>query len=183
MALDKTFSVGEVLAASDVNAYCRSMWAVIGKNVVASGSPVSSISYTGISSEFRTFRITFNLNMTTMGPRIRFNNDSSTNYTRQRMNADGINVLAGRDTGQSGIDLAISGTNGPVVGEIIIGKLSASVQARTTATVTGGSHSALVVATIAGSWINTSNLIDRIDVIDIGSSMYGVVSLEGVRGA
>jgi hypothetical protein len=182
MALDKTFSSGEVLSAGDVNSYLRSMWTPIDKRVIASGSPVSSVSFQSIDSTFRMFRISYYAHVLSGQWRMRFNNDTGSNYFWQNLAAFGTTVAAGRGASSDTIELHFGGTPNPNFGTIHIAKPTTATTARATWQETANSVAEPMAQTGGGGWNNTSSLINRIDVYANAGTFYGIVALEGMRG-
>lgn len=184
MALERTFAVGEVLNAVDVNNYLLSMWVPIDKRVIASGSPVTSVSFQSIASSFRFFRLTmFYQSSSSNYPIFRFNNDSGNNYSVQFLLGNDTTVVAQRFLNQS--SLLVSSGASSVVSDIYtltIGKPLAAVAAAASIQVTHLVPSAPFVEMVGGYWNNTSQLIDRIDILAAGgSSFYGTFALEAMR--
>jgi hypothetical protein len=184
MALDKTFSAGEILSAGDVNGHLLGLWIPIDKRVIASGSPVSSASFQSLDSNFRMFRATFHIFPGAGATaRILLNNDSGSNYHQQTFTASGTNLFAARLTPAVAIDLSHNASGGqPIMGQAIISKPLSSVVARATMHMATDSTTAVIVHADSWTWNNTANLINRIDINGIGGTFYGIVALEGMRG-
>jgi hypothetical protein len=178
MADDKTFAVGEVLSAADTNEYLmRGYWKRIGRQIVSSGSPVSAVTFSSIESRFRSFRLHISASRETV---IRLNNDSGANYSFRVYDVDDAAVIAG--SGDNGMYFN-SGFGGPIMQDLTITKLATTSRALIAGVGTGIQTSPNVGyrhGTYA--WINTSALINRIDVIGYTGTMYGVVALEGMVG-
>jgi hypothetical protein len=182
MALDKTFSVGEVLNAGDVNGHLLGLWIPLDKRVVTSGSPVSSISFSSLDSNFRVFRLTISAVCTTgQILMLRFNNDSGSNYAYQLSFASGSSTGASRLTAQPEIRLYGSGSTEPVTGTYLISKIVTNIRAMVVGK-TALFHT-VAMEDIAANWNNTSTLINRIDIVPTASTFYGVFALEGMRGS
>lgn len=184
MALDKTFSIGEVLSAGDVNGHLLGLWIPIDKRVISSGSPVAAASFTGIDSAFRLFRLTYNAISNDNGLRLRFNNDSGTNYWRHISQTTAGGTTGFSFTSETYVDLN-SSINAYNTGNVLIGKFAsggaATVVAQTVHWHPGGSS--LTHTDIGSRWNNTSALINRIDFLVTSGTFYGVVALEGMRGS
>lgn len=175
MALDKEFAVGEILSAADVNSYLLGVWTPLNKSIISSGSPVSSVSFSSLSSTFRVFRLTI---ASSDDVWVRLNNSSS-GYENQDVSADSTSLTAFRQEASSAIFPTTDGA--PVIYELTIAKLAASTVAL--ATGHGGTYfdSSPRYRATSSSWNNTTNLINRIDVLAQSGTFYGVVSLEGMR--
>lgn len=184
MALDKEFVVGEVLSASEVNSYLLSLWKPLDKRIVTSSSPVSSVSFSSLDPSFQTFRLTLDL-VPPLGAEfaLLFNNDTGTNYRATKIYSTGAapNIL--NSDSQTSMNLNV-GSYSRMVASLTIGKYGSSTVAGVTGTVIGASSASIGAVSFSGIWKNTSSLINRIDVIDTFSgTFYGVIGLEGLRGA
>lgn len=182
MALDKTFAAGEILSASNVNGHLLGLWIPIDKQVIASGSPVASVSWQSIDSNFRFFRITCYANLGGNALNLRFNNDSGNNYATQIIAAGTTTVSAFRQTAQPQIITDSGGVlNGhPHVCTMVISKTLTTVKAAVTGQTTR--EDPPTWSSFGGMWSNTSSLINRIDLLVSSGTMYGVFALEGMRG-
>lgn len=180
MALDKTFSVGEVLSAADANNYMRSIWTPIDKRVIPSASAVASVSFASLDSSFRIFRLNFHLTPVSGGVAIRINNDSSGNYYHQSTVGDGATTTSSRSSAATAVDVF---SNLATIFEGIIGKPLTTTAGRITGNFSLGTTTTVLNGNLGVYWNNTSALINRIDVITIpAGTFHGVVSLEGMRG-
>jgi hypothetical protein len=185
MAFEKTYVAGEVLSAGDLNAYSRSLWTPLDKQAIPSTSPVSGVSFTGLSSSYKVFRLTAMVKSGVSGFAfgIRLNNDSGANYTVEQLSSIGSSTSSSSNTGSTYLFAGVGSFL--LIGTYIIGKLSTSDRARYTGQ---GSGTDAFVATAShignygGHWNNTSSLINRIDFLALGETMWGVVGLEGVLG-
>jgi hypothetical protein len=182
MALDKTFSSGEVLSAGDVNGYLLSMWTPIDKRVIASGAPVSSVSFQSIDSTFRMFRISYYAQLLSGFWRMRINNDTGSNYFWQNVSGINTTVSAVRGVSSNTVELHVGNTPNPNFGTIQIAKPTTTTTARIIWQETSNSVAEPMMQTGGGGWNNTSTLINRIDVYAEAGTFYGIVALEGVRG-
>lgn len=182
MALDKTFSSGEILSAGDVNGHLLGLWIPIDKRVIASGSPTTPVTFSSLDSNFRLFRLTFHV-IPSVGLWLRLNNDSGSNYTQQFHEGGGSTSSAVRLTSAIALELQRGSSGTAVQGQIIIGKPSSSTEARIVSQMSSNTHAALAMTSWAGSWNNTASLLNRVDVIGNGGNFYGVVALEGMRGS
>lgn len=185
----KTFATGELLSSSDVNEYLNgNFWKRIDRQIVASGSPVSSVSFPSLSSTFRLFKLTVSIvsNSSTSSIGIRLNNDAGNNYDSERVSFAGTSASIDNVTGQS---VAFSVFHqGPVVatGQVLIAKQATGVRAVSTSdfSLYATAYSPpQIKATISSSWNNTSVLINRIDWVTTVGNFYGVIALDGMRGA
>lgn len=178
MADDKTFAVGEVLSAADTNEYLvRGYWKRIGRQIIPSGSPVSSVSFSSIESRFRSFRV----HTAVSGGQtvIRLNNDSSGNYAYRLYDMDGTAVI----TGSSDTSINFSRGAGAEFQEVTITKVASSIRAY----VIGVCSSQFLTTGVLGRhgmymWNNTSSLINRIDIVATSGTFYGAVAVEGMVG-
>lgn len=184
MTLDKTFASGEVLSASDVNGHLLGLWIPIDKRVIASGSPVASVSFASIDSNFRMFRVTFHIFPAAGAVAfIRLNNDSAANYHQQTLTATGTTIVATRLTPSLSIDLGHNAGGGqPIMGQTLISKPLSTAVARATMHMATDTTTNILMHADSWTWNNTASLINRIDVIGNGGSFSGVVALEGMRG-
>jgi hypothetical protein len=180
----KTFDVGQVLSASDVNEYLRAgYWRRIARLTATSGSPMSNASFTSIPSTYKHLKITYNVRITTGASdylRIRINNDTGINYTVQRHTA--VNTeSAAASFDNDHITLSIVGDDNWCTGTVTLSKPTTSDRG------IGLGHSAAVstvsltpwLQTIGILWDNTSSLINRVDVYVPTGNFYGTVFLEG----
>jgi hypothetical protein len=185
MTLDKTFSVGEILNAGDVNGHLLSMWIPIDKRVITSGSAVTSVSWPSIDSNFRIFRITIHAGSSggIGSVQFRFNNDSGSNYQTQFAFFSGTGSTIARTTSQTYIPVDNVGflAGEPNVITATISKTISSIRASISGTCARDTTPG--IGMIGATWNNTSALINRIDVISSAGTMYGVFALEGMRGA
>lgn len=182
MALDKTFASGEILSAANVNGHLLGLWIPIDKRVIASGSPVASVSFASLDSNFRMFRLTYHV-IPVGGLWLRFNNDSGSNYTQQSAGASNTTFSGNRLTPAIAADLAIGWPGNPMQGQMTISKISTAAHARAIGHLTIAPHADLQAYILGVSWNNAASLINRIDLIGNGGNYYGIVSLEGMRGA
>jgi hypothetical protein len=176
MADTKTFNVGEVLSAADTNQYLRNgYWDRIDRFRIPSGSPVSTVTFSSISSSYRLLKITA---ATTRILDIRLNNDSATNYENQIVQFNGATVSSSRGEGNTAIFTATGDT--PALMEIVISKPATGVVALAISHGSSYFSSNVYLQHATGAWNNTSALINRIDCISTSGSFYGVVGLEGM---
>lgn len=179
MALDKTFAVGEVLNAADVNTYLLGVWTPIDKRVVLKASQVASISFQSLNSNFRMFQLTYAIRGGSGTLFMRFNNDSGTNYSYVYVDGTSGTASAVWNPGLTSVRVgAFAGSN--VTGRMLIGKTEASEPA--SAMFTNANWSFSTVQTYSATWNNTSVLLNRIDIFPDSGTMYGIISLEGMRG-
>jgi hypothetical protein len=78
------------------------------------GSATSTITLSSIPSTYTDLRLVFvgNLTTSTAQPRIRFNSDTTTNYSDTSLTGDGANPASGRDTSATWIYLFKTGLIG-----------------------------------------------------------------------
>lgn len=183
----KTFNVGEVLSAADVNEYLSSgYWRRIGRNIIPSGSPVTTVTFSSILSTYRLFRITFSIQCSSDTPGLRINNDTGTSsYNSQRMGVGGTTVDASGVTSLSYLQLHYFSGGSTAGGEVFISKPNSNIRA-----VVHG-HASVYhpintppqwLYSHSGSWNNTSTLINRLDFFVPSGNFYGVVALDGMQG-
>jgi len=162
-------------------------WDVIDSETLA--APASSISFTGIDTTYKMFRVTlYSIKDGTAGAlQLRLNNDSGANYVYQDLTGDATTVNGARATAQAQfvlttgetMDAATAGTFEIVIGKTVAGSaamlLSKGTYYHTTTP-------ALNYEATAGRWNNTADLISRIDLIaSAGNFAAGTVCvLEGV---
>ena len=161
-------------------------WNVIDSETLA--APAASISFTGIDTTYKMFRVTlYSIKDGTAGAlQLRLNNDSGNNYAYQDITGDDTTVNGARATGQAQfvlttgetMDDATAGTFEIVIGKTVAGSaamlLSKGAYYHTTTP-------ALNYESIAGIWSNTADLISRIDlIVSAGNFASGTVCvLEG----
>lgn len=181
----KTFASGEVLSAADVNEYLSAgYWRRIGRNIISSGSPVSSVSFSLIPSTYRAFRLYWDARITAnVGLRMRLNSDAGNNYYTQRHESSGTGNSSSLLGPIDGWQIGYFATNSTSTGELILSKPNSS----DVAYMTGQTIYALGATgpnrlNFAGSWTNVSSLINRIDVVLASGTFYGYVALEGMGG-
>ena len=158
-------------------------WDVIDSETLA--APASSISFTGIDTTYKMFRVTAYVikDATAGGVFMRLNNDSGANYDWQRLYGSAT-VAGSRSTGQAqwetsysyplsaGDTLTITATIGKqLAGSPAMGIIESA-----------GARTDIERASFAGIWSNTADLISRIDLIaSAGNFAAGsVVVLEAV---
>lgn len=182
MALDKTFASGEILSSGDVNGHLLGLWIPINKSVIASGSPVTSVSFASLDSNFRIFRLTYSTASTGAALTVRCNNDTAANYQSLYLYTDQTGTPDATNT-NSATSMEVGPTaNGRSVGQVIIGKPVLGVIGGLSGTVNQfDSNTSMRAVTVAGKWNNTTALINRIDLIG-SAAFYGSVALEGMRG-
>lgn len=160
-------------------------WTVIDSETLA--APASSISFTGIDTTYKMFRITaYIVKDGTDGlVQLRMNNDSGANYDAQRLRGDSTTVDAARATGDTSINCNRNGESGlSQTLEIVVAKQVAGSPAMVLwdqVMLDNAGTPAMNKFNIAGRWNNTADLISRIDLIaSAGNFAAGtVVVLEG----
>lgn len=141
-----------------------SAWKVI--NSVTLGSAASSVSFTGIDTTYRMFRVTAYVVKDGTGGfvNLRLNNDSGRNYDYQQLSGDSTSISAARGTGQAQMSFPWNvQANTQSFVEFTIGKQLATAAAMGlgSQTVTGN----IIMTKNAFRWNNTADLINRIDLI------------------
>lgn len=142
------------------------IWPVIGS--ITLGSAASSVSFTGIDTTYRMFRVTaYIVKDGTQGTvRLRFNNDSGSNYDRQNLRGSSTTVSAARTSGDTHIDTNTIAANEAGTVCFVIAKQLATTAAMVVADVTlPTTGPALTTERLAGRWNNTADLISRIDLL------------------
>jgi hypothetical protein len=145
-------------------ATAASAWTVIDSETLA--APASSISFTGIDTTYKMFRVTAYLiqDGSAGRPLLRLNNDSGTNYDWQRVSASDTTVSASRVTGDTSIDIGgDSNANQVMTHTITIAKQLAGSPAM----VVGDRYNdaGIWLRHHGARWNNTADLISRIDLI------------------
>lgn len=181
----KTFSSGEILSAADVNEYLAAgYWRRIGRNIISSGSPVSSVSFSSISSTYRAFRVYWDARITGTGNlRLRLNNDSGNNYYTQRRDSSGASGGDSLVGPVDGFQITLFAANHTSIGDVTLSKPNSG----DVAYMTGRSIYATAAAgpnryTYGGGWTNVASLINRVDIVLTSGTFYGYVALEGMGG-
>ena len=161
-------------------------WTVIDSETLA--APASSISFTGIDTTYKMFRVTlYSIKDGTAGAlQLRLNNDSGNNYIYQDLTGDSTTVNGARATAQAQFVLTTGETMDDATAgtfEIVIGKQLAGQRAML---LSKGAYyhtttPALNYEAVSGRWSNTADLISRIDLIaSAGNFDTGTVAvLEG----
>lgn len=184
----KTFNVGEVLSAADVNEYLNAgYWRRIGRSIVSSGSPVTSVTFSSINSTYRMFRITFSIQCSADVPRLLVNNDTSTsNYASQRVSFHTSTVSSDSVTSLGFHQLYTFGSGASTShGEVFISKPNTGNRAvfhGQTSVYNAAFSPSQSMYLHSGNWNNTSVLINRLDVLVGSGNFYGVVALDGSAG-
>ena len=154
------------------------------------GVAASSISFTGIASTYKMFRVTAYLikDATPNTVNVRFNNDSGSNYTWQNLSGSNTSVSGSRNT-QTHVGILSGGAVEPgeaatvefVVGKQLAGSPAMVISKAAVMAYTGGTP-VIRIDDVAAIWNNTADLISRIDLISSsGNFDTGTVCvLEGV---
>ena len=140
-------------------------WTVIGSQTLESAA--ASVSFTGISTTYRMFRVTAYIvkDGNAGGVNVRLNNDDGGNYDRQRMIGGSTTVSANRATGQTSFSDDSTAANTATTQTIQVAKQLAAAPAmllRESTYLLGGD---VAVQRAADVWDNTADLISRIDLI------------------
>lgn len=160
-------------------------WDVI--DSVELGSAAPSVSFQSIDSKYKMFRVTAYLinDANVASFLLRLNNDSGSNYNRQLLQGLDTTVSAVRTASATSIEvtggIAVA-ASGIVTLEAIIAKQVAGSAGMVLVGVTQPTDAgALYTARVAGQWANTSDLINRIDLISSAGDFAAgtVVVLEG----
>lgn len=181
----KTFSVGEVLSAADVNEYLAAgYWKRIGRNIIPSGSPVSSVIFSSIPSGFRAFRVYWDARITGAGNfQMRLNNDSGTNYHTQRHESSGPSSSSSLNGSITGFQISLFGVSHATIGEALVSKPnSGDVAYMIGKSIYATAATAPNNFRFGGGWTNVASLINRIDIVQTSGTFYGYVALEGMSG-
>jgi hypothetical protein len=181
----KTFLPGEVLSAADVNEYLAAgYWRRIGRNIISSGSPVSSVSFSSISSGFRAFRIYWDARITGTGNlRLRLNNDSGNNYYTQRQESSGASTNSSLVGPIDGWQITLFAANHTSRGQATISKPnSGDVAFMTGESIYAAAATAPSRYNFGGGWTNVASLINRVDIVLTSGTFFGYVALEGMPG-
>ena len=177
------------IAAGDITdrrqGVLRSAWELIDVQVL--DTTAASISFQGIPTAFRDFRVTAYIqnDANAKSPFLRLNNDSGGNYTRQYVQGAGAtasSAVAASQTSMSLVGGSAIGASNSGKFDILISKPIAGVAALVNTISNVRTGAATVVAgTHSGFWQNTSDLISRIDIVaDSNSFAAGTrVVLEG----
>lgn len=181
----KTFSVGEVLSAADVNEYLAAgYWKRIGRNIVPSGSPVSSVIFSSIPSSYRAFRVYWDARITGAGNfQMRLNNDSGANYHTQRQESAGASNSSSLNPSITGYQISLVAGNHSTVGDALVSKPnSGDVAYMVGKSIYATAATAPNNFRFGGGWTNVASLINRIDIVLTSGTFYGYVALEGMSG-
>ena len=151
-------------------------------------STASSISFPGIDTGFKRFRLFFSPAATaSLLVHLRLNNDSGSNYEYQSFYAASTTLAAARSTGQAQVVLdpnlnVFSGRTGLYVVHIVKQANTQAAQIHAQVQETIGANQPTLAFT-GGTWLNTSDAISRIDLIASTSTFAAssVATLEGSR--
>jgi hypothetical protein len=176
MADIKTFNVGEVLSSADTNEYLRNgYWDRIDRVRIPSGLPVSSVTFSGINTSYRVFKI---IASTSRIMSVTLNNDNAANYENQVVQFNGASVSSSRSESNTSISTTIG--DQPALMEITIGKVATGVVGLALSHGSSYFSANPYLQHTSSSWNNTSSLINRIDCISTAGTFYGVIALEGL---
>ena len=157
-------------------------WDVIDSTTL--GSAAASISFATGLSGYKLFRVTAYMIKDGTGgnAQLRLNNDSGANYDDQRVQGFVTSTPSGRATSQTYVLLAQLDASTAGTIEIIIGKQLAGATGMILSESTQLVSGYFVTRYVAGRWVNTADLISRIDLISSGGNFAAgtVVVLEGV---
>lgn len=160
----------------------RGAWDLLGEVELAASA--ASVSFVNIASGYRTLRLSAYVARDSTSSNtevlLRLNNDSGANYAYQTLVSSSTSVIGAAATGQTSIALGALGANDHGLIECTIAKPLASMPAR----VNGQSRTALAAALriteTAGAWVNTTDAITRVDLLDTNQWIAGTrVVLEG----
>ena len=151
-------------------------WTEIESTTLASAA--ASVSFTTGLSGYKFFRLTIYIvnDANSKQVYLRFNNDSGSNYTWQRITGSSTSVTGNRATGEAQIaiqqTMAASQSNSY---QCLISKPAAGVKAQVT--VQAGQDTSPVLILVGGEWDNTADLISRIDVLASSNNFAAGTSL------
>ena len=157
---------------------------VAGKKIASQslGVAAASISFTGIDTTYKMFRVTAYLVKDGSNGRcqVRLNNDSGANYTRQNLTGDNAGVTAARSA-QTNFEVTLSSINNgtPASLSFVVAKQLAGSPAMLIASaVMTNTAPVLVTNYTGGIWANTTDLISRIDLVaSAGNFSAGTVAV------
>ncbi len=149
-------------------------WEQIGLTVLSGDA--ETITLSNISDAYRKLRLVcyFVNDGTLSAPSMRFNGDSATNYTQQRIKATGVTVGGNRLSSRTNITLPVSfnpGANEPTLAVATIIKPVSGEVARVTSRAAGKS-TAIDLESSAGEWTNTADLITSLSLTDLGAGGF-----------
>lgn len=142
-------------------------------------SPAASVSFTSGLTAYKFFRLTGYIQNDANAKTvlIRFNNDSGSNYTNQRVSADSTTV-AGERHATSGVNIVRGFTiaaNEEASFTAIVAKPTAGVKGQLT--VQTGLNASPVLVLTGSEWNNTADLISRIDVVALADNVASGTSI------
>lgn len=152
--------------------------------ITVSGTSTTSISFTGIPATYTDLVLVFNgYTNAQAGCFLRFNNDTTTNYSDTRLLGSGSSAASDRDTSVTGILAFVSTSTNDGINEIIQIQNYSNTTTFKTALLRWNNASSYVAA-LVGLWRKTPEAINRIDMtlstsyFVAGStfSLYGIAS-------
>lgn len=150
------------------------------------GAPAAAITISGISNEYCVFELVgWWLLGTNDNVGIRFNNDSGANYEYEQGNASNATVSSQRVTASASI-LLLASLDTSTVGAFTatFSKPAVSMRAGFIGWWSFIQSAVLVLQFTGGSWINTTDLITRVDMFTNTTLATGsVITLGGARAA
>ncbi len=136
------------------------------------GSPVASVTFSGLDTSYTFFRLTLQNSQETAGggTSLRLNNDSGANYEYQKIAINATTRTGARVTGADHIQLfhnfpaAVAGEGGH--GSVVISKPVTGEEAQ----VVGNSGiqqsgNVMISSLLGAQWNNTADLVDRVDLV------------------
>jgi hypothetical protein len=135
-------------------------WEVDGEVVL--GSAVASVVFDNLPATRREWML-YVYSIGT-GAQLRFNNDSAGNYARQSIIASGTTTSVSRTVDGTGITYRVDSASSHFIAVHIM-QAAAGEQKRTVGSIQGLDGNSIQLQTASGIWTNTTDLIDRIDVV------------------
>ena len=151
-------------------------------------SSAASVTFSSISSSYTDLVLVVNLKGDVAGfaPRMRFNNDSGTNYSWTRLSGNGSAASSARVT--NGTSISIGSTANVYTTDGFVGICQIQNYANTTTyktTLNRGNNATDGTEAIVGLWRDTS-AINRVDVVNTSSANFtsgSTFTLYGIKAA
>lgn len=151
-------------------------------------SSSASVTFSSISSAYTDLVLVVNLKGDVAGfaPRMRFNNDSSTNYSWVRMSGSGSAVSSARVSSATSINIGSTANVYTTDGFVGICQIQNYANATTfKTTLNRGNNATDGTEAIVGLWRDTS-AINRVDVVNTASANFNsgsTLTLYGIKAA